>query len=189
MTLDLEIARTTGRARREIPASVVRELTVEDLAALGTEKGAKPTALKRLSERHHALARLLASGKPPGEAAAILNYDQSRVSILQADPTFSELVLFYKQEVIEPAYRDFHSKLSSLAEDAVDLLADRIAEDPDSVSSSLALEITKAAADRTGFGPSSQTTQVNVNVNLADRLKIARDRAREAMTTVPLIDG
>lgn len=188
MTLDLEIARTTGRARREVVASIARELTVEDLAALGQEKGVKPTALKRLSERHHALARLLAAGKPPGEAAAILNYDPSRVSILQADPTFRELMLFYKEEVIEPTYRDFHSKLSSLAEDAVDLLADRLADDPDSISTAMALEITKTAADRTGFGPSSQTTQVNVNVNLADRLKVARDRAREAMSG-PLIDG
>lgn len=181
MSLDLETVRTTGRARKDLIAEIERELTVDDLAELGSERGTKPTALKRLGERHHAVARLLASGMKPGEVAAELNYSSSRISILQDDPTFQELVQFYKQEVVEPAFRGFHEKLSSLGETAIDVLADRIEDDPEGLSSAMLHDIIKMSADRTGFGPSSTNTNVNVHIDLASRLQRAREAAKAAM--------
>ena len=175
-----EVFRTRGRAARPIVAEVVRELGPADLGLLGEERGSTPSALKRLSDRHHALARNLASGMAPGEAAIMSGYVLSRVSILQDDPAFRELVAFYRRDV-EFSYRDLHQRLSGLALDAAEELADRLETEPEKVSVGQLMEITKMGADRTGFGPQSSTTNVNVNVDLAGRLQRARERVAARM--------
>ncbi len=156
-------------------AAVARELDAADLALLQEEKGSGTSALKRLSDRHHALAKNLAGGMPPGDAAIVSGYVLSRVSILQTDPAFRELVEFYRREVTAQ-YRDLHQRLSGLALDAAEELSARLEEEPEKVSIGQLLEITKMGADRTGHGPASSTTNLNVNVDLAGRLQRARER-------------
>lgn len=170
--------RTRGRAPKQLTAELVGELAPADLARLGEEKGSEPSALKRLGERHHALARNLASGMSPGEAAVICGYSLSRVSILQDDPTFKELLEFYRRDV-NAQYRDLHQRLSGLALDAAEELAERLEESPSDISIGQLLEITKMGADRTGHGPQSQSTNVNITIDAADRLKQARARVAE----------
>ena len=168
-----------GRKARPVRGTVVRELTAEDVTALvAEEKGSKAPALKRISERHRALARNLASGMDVGEAAIICGYDISRVSILQADPTFKELLEFYRRDV-DATYRGLHDRLFGLAMDAAEELSVRLEEEPEKVSVGQLLEVVKMGADRTGHGPQSQTTNLNVNVDLANRLEEARKRVRE----------
>lgn len=178
MNIDPDIFRTRGRAARPIIATVVRELEGGDLALLAEEKGSETTALKRLGDRHHALARNLASGMAPGEAAIVSGYVLSRVSILQTDPAFRELIEFYRRDVTVQ-YRDLHQRLSGLALDAAEELSARLEDEPEKVSIGQLLEITKMGADRTGHGPQSSTTNVNVNVDLAGRLQRARERVAQ----------
>ena len=179
MDLSAEIFRTRGRAAKPVVATVVRELDAADLTLLQEEKGSKPPALKRLSERHHRLARVLASGASPGDAAIECGYDPSRVSILQADPAFQELLSFYRSAVTEK-FLDMHGVLAGLSLDAAQELRDRLeAEmqaDEKTMSLGQLIELTKLGADRTGFGPSSSQTNLNVNVDLASRLEAARRR-------------
>jgi hypothetical protein len=177
MELDLDVFRTRGRAPRPVAATVVRELEGGDLALLAEEKGSQPTALKRLSDRHHALARNIAGGMEHGEAGLMSGYVASRVSILLSDPAFKELVEFYRRDV-NAQYRDLHQRLSGLALDAAEELAERLEVEPEKVSIGQLLEITKMGADRTGFGPQSSTTNLNVNVDLASRLQAARERVK-----------
>jgi len=155
----------------------VRELDEGDVALLADERGVKAPALKRLSERHHALARCLASGMEPGDAAITCGYVTSRVSILQADPAFQELLAFYRQSV-DTKYLDMHGVLAGLSLDAAMELRERLETDIEAeekkVSVGQLIELTKLGADRTGFGP--QSSQVNVNVDLAGRLQAARER-------------
>jgi hypothetical protein len=191
MDLSSEIFRTRGRAAKPVVAAVVRELDAADLVLLSSEKGVKPSAIKRLTERHHALARNLASGMPIGEAAVLQGYSLSRVSILQNDPAFNELLEFYREDAQRP-YRDLHNRLSGLSMDAAEELASRLEEDMQAedtkdkkVSIGQLLEITKMGADRTGFGP--QSTSVNFNVDLAGRLEAARKRV--AMRKLTVIEG
>lgn len=178
MDLDLDSIRTTGRARRSVSAEVVRALDTTDLVLLTEEKGSKPSALKRISERHHALARLLAQGTPPGEAGIITGYDASRVSILQADPSFKELVVFYRQDVNREA-ADLRKEMFGLSVDATRALRDRLEDSIEDFSVGQLLEVAKMGADRTGHGPSSTTTNLNVNVDLANRLEAARKRVAD----------
>jgi len=167
--------RTQGRAERDLAPVMVRALTGEDLSKLEEEKGSTPPSLmKRLSERHHALARNIASGMPDYEAAAITGYSPSRISILKSDPTFKELVHFYREKV-DAKYADLHERLAGLSLDAARILQERMEEAPEKITDGHILEIMKSGADRTGYGPATRS-DVNVNVNIADRLQAARKR-------------
>lgn len=158
-------------------ATQVRELDSADIALLQEERGSRAPALKRLSERHHALARCLASGMAEADAAITCGYVGSRVSILKADPAFQELLAFYRQQV-DGKYLDMHGVLAGLSLDAAMELRERLEIDIESeakkISVTQLMELTKLGADRTGFGP--QSSQLNVNVDFADRLKAARER-------------
>ena len=126
--LDPGLFRTRGRASAALTAVAVRALQVDDLVLLQGEKGSRAPPLKRLAERHHALARCLASGMSPGDAAVTCGYDQSRVSILQADPAFRELLTFYRDDV-NRSYRDMHERLAGLSLDATALLQEQLEAD------------------------------------------------------------
>ena len=175
-----DIFRTTGRASKPMTAVQVRVLDEVDIALLQEEKGSKAPALKRLSERHHALARCLASGMADGDAAITCGYVLSRVSILKADPAFQELLAFYRQDV-NSKYLDMHGVLAGLSLDAAVELRERleldIEADEKKISVGQLMELTKLGADRTGFGP--QSSQVNVNIYLAGRLEAARKRVEQ----------
>lgn len=178
---ELDELRLKGRAAKSPEAREVRALRAADLALLGEEKGSRAEPIKRLMQRHHGLARLLASGVAPGEAAIIMDYSGSRVSLLQADPMFAELVEFYKGEVHDQ-YREMHERMAGLGADALQELQERMEADPESFSNTMLLDVVKSLADRTGHGPSSTSTNVNVNVDLAGRLQRARERVERFRT-------
>lgn len=161
----------------DIDAPVVsRALTPADLAKLSQVRGnQKPIPLtRRMTMRHHALARCVADGMTDFEAAATTGYDRSYISILKSDPAFKELVNFYVGKK-EEKYVDFHERLARLGVDSLDELHNRLEEDPDQFSPGQLLEITKVIADRTGHGP-SQTTNHNVSINASLTLRTARER-------------
>lgn len=170
--------RTRGRAPIELSPELVRDLVPADLAAISEEKGSEAPALKRITDRHHALARNLAGGMSEGEAALVCGISSSRISILKADVQFRELLLFYRGEV-NLVYQDMHEKLAGIASTALDELQDRLEDAPEKVSTGQLMELAKMGADRTGFGPQSQQTNLNVNVDMAARLQAARRRVAE----------
>lgn len=181
--LGLDTVRTRGRVALPIVTEVVRELTRKDLEYFSEEKGTKSPALTRIRSRHHALARALAGGMPVGEAALMVGLSLNRVSILQADPGFQELLKFYEAD-IDRVYRDVHESLASLSYDAVEELRTRLEDEPEKLTPGQLLEMAKMGADRTGHGPQSSTTNVNVNVDLATRMEQARRRLAEHRKTI-----
>ncbi len=175
-----DIFRIQGRASKPLSAVQVRPLDEGDIALLAEEKGSTAPALKRLSERHHALARCLASGMSEADAAITCGYVASRVSILKADPAFKELLAFYAQDV-SAKYLDMHGVLAGLSLDAAMELRERLELDMEAEEKKITvgqlMELVKVGADRTGFGP--QSSQLNVNVDLAGRLQAARERVAQ----------
>lgn len=144
------------------------------MAMLATVAGPDLPRLKRIKDSHHAVARLLADGVRPIEIALITGYAPGRISHLNKDPAFRELVDFYRQN-IDLARQDLHDRLAALSFDAAQELQRRLEESPDDFSLKELMSVVAMTADRTGYGP--KTTQVNVNVNLAERLEAARRRA------------
>lgn len=181
MDLGLDIAQPR-REPKELTWRLARPLARADLAMLAEKRDTKAPTLKKLTDRHHRLARLLAEGEKPGVAALRCGYTPSRVSILLADPTFEELVEFYRQEVHE-VYIDGHEMMASVRNMALQIIADRMEEEPEKVKLAEALEVVKTTADRSGMGPSTKQ-EVNVNVNLASRLEEARKRVAQRMIDV-----
>lgn len=177
--LGLEISNVgkPGRRSAALAPTVLRELTLEDLGKLQQDRGIKTPRIKSITDRHHAIARLLAAGTKPGEAAAILQMHPSRISTLQADPTFNELIGLYREKV-DFAFTDALDHIAGLSKDAVVTLRDRLEDEPDKFSNKELLDVLTATADRSGNGPT--TTQVNINANLAERLDAARKRSLAA---------
>lgn len=171
--------RTVGRAKASVEAAVDGLIDEGDLELIAGPRGADPApAISKLRERHHALARHLAEGKTPGEAALLTRYTQSRVSILLGDPAFRDLVEHYRANV-NAEFVDFQRKLSELAIDAAHVLQERLEDAPDEISDAMLLRVVEVGADRTGHGP-SQKSEVNVRIGLASRLSEARARVATA---------
>ena len=151
MSLNLNIEKLAGPGR--LPANLeieyVRDLHEADFALMAVAPlGSKPPAIKRLTDRHHSLARLLAAGTPEGEAAIILNYDISRVSILKNSPAFQELLALYRGEVT----REFATVLDHMAgisRDALVILRDRMEDNEDRFSNNELMKIAVDFTDRT----------------------------------------
>lgn len=179
--------RTTGRAAKALSAEVERELTSEDIDSLLSERGTKPPTVIAMRERHHALARLIAEGRTASEAAALMRYTQSRVSILLSDPAFQELITHYR-EIVNEQFVDFQKKLADLSIDAATILQERMEDDPDKLSDALLLQVVTVGADRTGHGP-SQKSEVNVKIGLANRLAVAAERMAQMKNITPPEEG
>lgn len=167
--------RIIGRAYKPLAARVVRELTPEDLVLLQTERATKTIPLKKLRDSHHWLARLLAQGMRNTEASKITGYTTSRISNLQADAKFSELVAHYRKTT-EEIYADAHERMFTLSLEALAVIRERLHDSPEQLSSMGLLEIAKSLLDRTGYGPTSKSTLTTINIDLAGRLDRARAR-------------
>lgn len=179
MDLELDIASLTAPGRKALPltGAIVRALRPADLALLLTaDRGTSNPPLKKLTERHHTLARALAAGNKPGEAAVAIGFSPARVSVLKSSPAFQELVEFYRTS-IDAEYADFHNRMAGLGKDAVLELTERLEENPEDFKTQDLLRLTTEMADRTGYGP-SKTDNVNVTVDVGARLADARKRAK-----------
>ena len=182
MGLDLDIGDmfSVDEIKMPLSAEVVRELRHSDLQLLKEGEKLKPVFLKKLGERHHHVARLLAEGLSNAEISLRTGYGTQNIIVLKKDPTFQELVAHYKKQV-QDAFTDLQSRLFGVSVDAIDTLRDRLEENPDDVSTGHLVDIAKMGADRSGFGPQSSSTNVNVTMNIADRMDAARKRAQLAL--------
>lgn len=180
MDLGLDTVRTTGRAAQPLVAEVVRELSAVDMALLETERGIKPPAIKVLRDSHHAIARCVAEGRPNTETMLITGYSASRISILKGDPAFQELVEFYRKNVEETRTElatDGIAKATAIRNDAMEILHDRLIDTPEAFDIPDLQDTVKLFADRSGLGPQTKSTNLNVTMNLAARVSAGRQRA------------
>lgn len=160
-----------------------RELNASDLALLATERTLPSQAtmpvVVRLRERHHHLARVLATGATHTEASAITGYEPARISVLLNSPSFKGLVEDYRR-LENAAMADFMERATNLSLTAIDTLQDDLERETETGESylpaSMRLELAKFAADRTGHAPVQKTFNVNANVDMGSRLAAARKR-------------
>ena len=121
--------------------------------------------------------------------AALTGYSVSRISILQNDPAFQELLASYADDV-QGEWVDQEAQLVSLSSDAMAVLADKLEDEPEAFTPGTLIEIAKLGADRTGHGPQSKTTNnVNVHVGFGERLRAAAERMKTIEHTPEAEDG
>ncbi len=163
----------------------VRELDEGDVLRLeNAVLGVEPPTLKRVGHRHHRLARLLASGLAPADVCVMTGYSQSRISILQNDPAFRELLAHYTEEV-KVAMAEVVENMASLRNDAIGELSQRLEETPEAFSNRELLEVVNSMADRTGHGVQSKlNVSASVSVLTHEDLMRLKSEAQGRMIDV-----
>lgn len=161
----------------------MRALKVDDLPLLASARGTEPPELKRITERHHTMARALALGLKDGEVAAMVGMTQSRLSILKNSPAFRELVDLYRENA-DRQFQDTAARLAGLSHDAIVEISRRLEEEGEDIPLGQLIEVAKMAADRSGNGPTA-TQRVEIS-DMGARIERARQRALAARQ--PLIE-
>lgn len=180
--LDLPIAGTVsrgsarGRARKDVGAVQARLLSADDIQDLAEGRGSAAQPLRQLRDRHHSLARYLALGYKPAQVSAITGYSLSRISVLQGDPAFRELLAFYREH--EGAdFRDTQERIHQTAIDALDEIQERLEQEPEIIAMKDLLGIAQLGLDRSGYGPTQKNIQANVSLS-KEELAELRSAAR-----------
>lgn len=126
--------------------------------------------LRRLRERHHHVARLIAQGMQQSLVASIIGYTQSYLSVLLNAPAMRELVEFYRIQN-GAASQVIVERLKTVGLKALDKIEDKL-ETEDMSAFELAA-VAKLGLDRAGHGPSS-TQHVIKEEHLIDHAEIKR---------------
>lgn len=144
--------KTKGRKLSALELEILGPIEPQDLIA--REEGGLPTSeaptIAKLRGIHHEIAQLLAQGLSETEVSAITSYSLSRISILKRDPSFKDLVAFYQKQKTEQ-FADVQKRLATLSLDAIGEIQERLAEKPDSISTSQLIELSKVTLDRAGI--------------------------------------
>lgn len=132
-------------------ATYVRDLTADDLIQASTkaEYGSKPamSLIKKLRFPHHSLARLIAEGKGHPECSAITGYSIGTIVTYEKDPSFKELVAYYRDQAGQQ-YLDVHSRLAAVGTMALEILQDRLEDEPEKITTGQLREIINDTFDR-----------------------------------------
>jgi len=164
-------------------AGPVRDLTEDEVAARNA-----PVVLKRIRDSHLTVARLLAHGLTPIQVALHTGYAVSRISVLQRDPTFIELLDFFRLKE-EETRGDFNARLQLVAEDLTQELHERVQDAPETFSNAELLEAAKVYIDRAGFAPVQRTvSKTTVTHNIGERMDAARKRILDVTPRDPIVD-
>lgn len=163
----LERPHINGSLPREFFVAYERDLLPADIEALKLPRGTAPRSLVRIHASHHSLARCLAAGMKPLQASLVTGYSPGRISQLAGDPAFSALVEDYKIEA-RSIFADMGERLADFSMDALEILHERLHDSPETFTVPMLLDVVKAGADRTGFGP-GQEVHLKVDRDFIDR--------------------
>ena len=92
-------------------------------------------------------------------------------------------------EVHKEFYVNTQAKINALHNDTLDYLHDRVTEAHQTMDPTFqirdALDIAKYSADRSGFGPSTKSQSLNLNVDIAGQLEAGRRRGDLLVARIP----
>lgn len=160
-----------GRSPVALSFAVLRDLTVNDLMTLNEPPAQQSNSIRRVRASHHRVAQMLAAGARPAEVHVKTGYSRSRISVLQADPAFQELVEHYKQ-MVQEVYVDQVERMGLVLSDALEELHERIVENPETLTANNLIETIKTVADRTGHGATSKQEHSHIHLSSEDIAKL-----------------
>lgn len=127
-----------------------------------------PTDLKKIREKHHHVARLIADGLTQRLVSNICGYTETYLSILLNSPAMVELVELYRIRNGATLQIATH-KLKTVGLKALEKLEQKI--DDDELNNNELLGAAKLGLDRGGLGPSS-TQRVETETHVFDHAKL-----------------
>jgi len=130
-----------------------------------------PRDLKRIKEKHHSVARLIAGGLPQRMVASLSGYNEQYLSVLLNNPSMVELVSLYRIQYGKSA-EIITERLRTVGTQALERLEERIP----SMGDNELIQTAKLGLDRAGHGPT--TTQHSITEShLFDHADLARMNA------------
>lgn len=145
-----------GRPGVTILCEPIRPLELGDLLRLSASGDSIPRVgvpvTKTLTVRHRRAAQLVALGKTRFEVAQACGYTPQRVTQLQEDPAFCELVAYFGSQVEEAvidARIEVEEKLIEVAELALTEIHTRLEDNPSAIPTGELRQLATAALDRT----------------------------------------
>lgn len=167
-----------------------RDLREQDFARPQAGDLTSGSIIQRLKHRHHTAARGIASGLRDSEVATLTGYSPTRISDLQKDPAFIELVTQYQNEIgdrMVDAAVEFQTRLLDLSREAVGELQDRFDDDEirKKIPTSEVRQIAQFGLDRTVAPPKTAQPQAptptKITFNMGTKtLRDEDDRAEGA---------
>lgn len=169
-----------GRAPAALVAEVERELSEDDLLLRRvTSVSSESRPVVKLRYQHHRLAQLLANGMKPADASLLTGYSSSRISILQNDPAFRELLAHYTTNNRE-VYEDLQKRMAGIAMIASEELQERLEESPTAITNKELLEVIKITNDRGGNSPIARSQNQTVVITAEELNNIRQEvKAKE----------
>lgn len=143
--------------------SVVRELTVGDLQ----ESERQVPSIARIRHAHHQLAMLVAEGRKGVEIASMTGYTPTRISQLKNDPTFKDLVAYYREQR-DAVSLGVQERLAQLGMEAADILHERMLEAPNGFGNRELKEIMMESLDRSSAPSKRPSGGAVVNIKFVD---------------------
>lgn len=181
--------KTKGRKLSALELEILGPIEPQDLIA--REEGGLPTSeaptIAKLRGIHHEIAQLLAQGLSETEVSAITSYSLSRISILKRDPSFKDLMAFYQKQKTEQ-FTDVQKRLATLSLDAIGEIQERLAEKPDSISTSQLIELSKVTLDRAGYSPVAKSQNISVSMSAEELRELRQAANRGDVEVVPSFD-
>lgn len=147
----------------------------------GPQGPAVPGGVEKLRTSHHALAKLLAQGVTVELASTISGVAVARIAHLKTVPAFQELIAFYT--VNESSIQvELVDRMKSVALDALEVVQEKIAEDPSKLKIEELNKLLTTLLDRTGHGPVS--TQKSVQLTAAGTIAELRGVIAQENVTI-----
>lgn len=152
-------------------------------------------AVMRLRERHHTLAKLLATGQTRNQVAAIIGMTPERVGTLYNDPAVQNLIIQYRSDpdVVRAQGIDYiafqREQMIALNQRMMDSVADSVTEAEESgepIPLHKALRAIEIFSDRIGLGKHTTQTHVYDFASELEARRIARMKTIEAKATRPI---
>lgn len=190
---DIAIPPEARNATPIITCTIEGVIEEQDLAALAFASPAllhpeqlaieteDPADLKKLREKHHSVARMIAAGLNQRMVSQICGYTESYISVLLNNPSMQELIELYRiqngaagQVIVE--------KLRTVGMKAIEKLDEKI--DNDKLNNNELIQAAKLGLDRSDHGPTSRSHHIHENHHI-DHAQIveATRRAKEKNVT------
>ena len=138
-----------------------RELSWEDLEELSKRRGVGQQRLKNIRSVHHQVARMIAAGFANVEVCRVTGMSQSYVSILKGDPSFQELLAHYEGRE-EEHWDEARQQAAMLGMSAMQVLHDRILEEPDRVGTKDLKDVMESGLTFGGQKPAERSENVHL---------------------------